>query len=101
MIAKIVYCEAVLSIISFVLMRVDKRKATKSKWRIPEKMLIFFNILGPIGAEIAMNFKFINGRHKNNKWYFQVTAFLALLLHGGIIYILLYNPYGWTFLTIS
>lgn len=80
-----------LSIITFILYFIDKRKAIKGKWRIPEKVLLLSSFLGgALGGYLSM----IIFRHKTTKehWYFTFVNILSILLHigGGIlIYIFL------------
>ena len=67
----------IMSIISFVLYGVDKKKAIKGKERIKEKTLLFFTIMnGSIGAFFA-RFVF---RHKTEKIYFSFTIYSGLII---------------------
>lgn len=67
----------IMSIISFTLYGVDKKKATKGKERIKEKTLLFYTIFnGAIGAFFA-RFVF---RHKTEKKYFSLTIFAGLFI---------------------
>ena len=60
---------ALMSIIGFIIMYVDKKKAKKGKWRIPEAGLFAIAILGGgIGSTLGM-YVF---RHKTKHWYFAV-----------------------------
>ena len=60
---------ALMSIIGFITMYVDKKKAQKGKWRIPEAGLFAVAILlGGIGSTLGM-YVF---RHKTKHWYFAV-----------------------------
>ena len=76
-----IYAEIILNLLSFILMRSDKRKAVKKLRRTPEITLLFFTVLGPLGTFFAMNFKFFNGRHKSNKVYFHIVTILGFILH--------------------
>ena len=68
---------AIMSIISFVLYGIDKKKAIKGKERIKEKTLLFFTIMnGSIGAFFA-RFVF---RHKTEKIYFYFTIYSGLII---------------------
>lgn len=61
---------AVCSLITFALYAVDKKKAQKDAWRIPEKVLLGFSFLGGgIGGYAAMRIC----RHKTKHWYFHVV----------------------------
>lgn len=67
----------IMSIISFTLYGVDKKKAIKGKERIKEKSLLFYTIFnGAIGAFFA-RFVF---RHKTEKKYFSLTIFAGLFI---------------------
>ncbi len=67
----------IMSIISFTLYGVDKKKAIKGKERIKEKTLLFYTIFnGAIGAFFA-RFVF---RHKTEKKYFSLTIFAGLFI---------------------
>ena len=58
-------------------MYVDKYKAKKHKWRIPEKTLFLFAILGgSVGSILGMQIC----RHKTKHWYFVVFMPLILIL---------------------
>ena len=62
---------------AFILMGVDKSKARRHRWRIPERTLFFSAVLGgSVGAMAGMWFF----RHKTRHWYFVVgmPAILAL-----------------------
>lgn len=61
----------------FVLMRVDKQKAKKHQWRIPEKTLLFLGLIGGgIGGILGMRLF----RHKTTKISFKFTFALGTLL---------------------
>lgn len=61
----------------FVLMRVDKQKAIKHQWRIPEKTLLFLGLIGGgIGGILGMRLF----RHKTTKISFKFTFALGTLL---------------------
>lgn len=67
---------ALASLVSFVLMGLDKRRAKRGKWRIPEKTLFLAALcFGAPGGTLGM-FCF---RHKTKHWYFRL-GFPALLM---------------------
>jgi uncharacterized membrane protein YsdA (DUF1294 family) len=73
---------AVMNLISFFLMRHDKRCAKQGKRRVPEKKLFLAAALfGALGGTLGM-FVF---RHKTKHWYFRVFFPLMLLVQMGII----------------
>lgn len=57
-------------------MGIDKKKAKKGAWRIPEKRLFFIALLGgSIGSILGMK----TFRHKTKHWYF-VWGMPAILI---------------------
>ena len=67
---------AVVNLVSFVLMGVDKRRARRGKWRIPERTLFLAAAcFGALGGTLGM-FCF---HHKTKHWYFRI-GFPALLM---------------------
>ena len=59
---------AVVSVIGFILMGVDKAKAKKGAWRISEKTLLGTALLGG-GAGVWLGMEVF--RHKTKHWYFK------------------------------
>ena len=82
----------ILNLIGFALMGVDKRKAIRHAYRIPEKTLFLAAFLGgSIGSILGMQLF----RHKTKHWYFVIgmPAILILqillvlfLFHLGILH---------------
>ena len=71
-----------MSVIAFILYGVDKRKAKKEMWRIPEAVLLGWGFFGgAIGALCGMKVF----RHKTKHWYFWVVNILGLILHIAAI----------------
>jgi uncharacterized membrane protein YsdA (DUF1294 family) len=69
---------AVMSIVAFILYGVDKRKAKREAWRIPEAVLLGWGFFGgAVGALCAMKVF----RHKTKHWYFWAVNILGLVLH--------------------
>lgn len=67
-----------MSIISFILYKVDKNRAVKKQWRIKEVVLLGSSFLfGSIGGLCGMYLL----RHKTKHWYFVVINFLSLIIH--------------------
>ena len=65
------------NIFTFALYAIDKRKAAKGRWRISEKVLIFFTLaFGGIGALLAMCLI----RHKTQKRKFKFAAAIGLII---------------------
>lgn len=74
----------VINIIGFLIMWLDKYKAKKGKWRIPEKTLFIITALGGgIGTTIGM----YTFRHKTQKLNFVIGfPFITILEIVTIIY---------------
>ena len=73
---------AFMSIVAFILYGVDKRKAKREAWRIPEAVLLGWGFFGgACGALCAMKFF----RHKTKHWYFWAVNILGLILHIAAI----------------
>lgn len=60
---------AVMNITGFCLMGIDKKKAVKHRWRVPEKTLFAASLLGGSIGTWAGMYVF---RHKTRHWYFVV-----------------------------
>lgn len=68
---------AVMSFLAFILYGVDKFKAKRGLWRIPERVLLGFALLGgAVGALVGMNLF----RHKTKHWYFWAVSIIGLIL---------------------
>ena len=66
---------AVLNLISFILYGVDKSKARRRAWRIPERVLLGFSFFGgAVGGLFGMNVF----HHKTKHWYFWAVNLLGL-----------------------
>ena len=63
-----------LSLITFFMYAADKRKASKGKWRIPEKVLLLSSFLGgAFGGYPAM--LIFRHKTKGEHWYFTFVNF--------------------------
>lgn len=72
----------VINGIAFVTMGMDKRKAKKGKWRVPERVLFMQAVFGgSIGALAGMHFF----RHKTRHKKFVVGMPLILVVQIGIV----------------
>ena len=72
----------VMSIIGFLSMYIDKRKAIKHQWRISEKTLFIIALLGgSIGSNLGMTIC----RHKTKHWYFVIGMPVILILQIIIV----------------
>jgi len=72
----------IMNIIGFFIMAVDKHKAKKHAWRIPEKMLFLASLVGGSIGTWAGMYVF---RHKTKHWYFVIGMPLILVLHVVLV----------------
>lgn len=71
-----------ISLITFILYASDKRRAKRGKWRIPERVLLGFSLLGGgIGGALAM----LLLRHKTKHTYFTVVNVLGIAIQILIV----------------
>ena len=74
---------ALITIVAFALMGIDKRKAKKGAFRISEASLFITALLGGSIGSVAGMLIF---HHKTNHWYFQFfMPFISLLQMAGIL----------------
>ena len=70
------------NIVTFSLMGIDKKKARKNQYRIPEKTLIVSAIVfGALGATFGMKIF----RHKTKHWYFKYGFPFLLVIQLAIL----------------
>lgn len=80
----------VVNLIGFALMGIDKYKAKKRAFRIPEATLFIVAMIGgSIGSIIGM-YAF---RHKTRHWYFVYGMPAILILQILLIALLLHAPF--------
>jgi uncharacterized membrane protein YsdA (DUF1294 family) len=81
-----------MNLLGFALMGIDKQKARKHAWRIPERTLFLASILGGSIGTWAGMYVF---RHKTKHWYFAVgmPAILMVQIVIGIAIIHAYMFY--------
>lgn len=74
-----------ISLAAFILFGIDKQKAKKHKWRIPEKTLLGMCLIGGfVGGFLGMQ----TFRHKTKHWYFYAVIVLSAVLWAFLLYIL-------------
>lgn len=72
----------VISLITFFLYAIDKLKAKLDAWRIPERVLLGFSLLGGgVGGYLAM----LLFRHKTRHWYFTLINITGILIQVGVL----------------
>lgn len=79
----------VINLVAFALMGIDKHKAKKRLWRIPEATLFLFVIFGGSIGGIAGMFAF---HHKTRHWYFLYGFPFILILQLIALYLLWRSP---------
>ncbi len=80
---------AAVNVVSFMMMGIDKRRAIKRAFRIPEATLFVLAIIGgSIGAIAGMHLF----RHKTRHWYFLYGMPVILALQIILILAVLFSP---------
>ena len=75
----------VMTLLGFMSMYIDKKRAREHKWRISEKTLFLIAILGgSIGTNLGMRVC----RHKTKHWYFVVGMPMILVLQIAAVCVL-------------
>ena len=83
---------AVITIVAFALMGIDKHKAKKGAYRISEASLFITALLGGSIGSVAGMLVF---HHKTQHWYFQAfMPLIALLQMAGELTLAIYKM-GW------
>lgn len=82
-----IYIFLVWNGITFLMMAIDKFKATHGKWRISESALLTSAFaMGGLGSLLgALVF-----HHKTKKWKFRILLPTALLFNGSLIFLIWY-----------
>lgn len=84
---------AMMNLIGFAIMGIDKRRAVKKLWRIPESTLFIIALIGgSIGSIIGMQVF----HHKTRHWYFVYGMPAILLLQVVAVIVLIYSPLQFT-----
>ncbi len=79
----------IINVIGFAIMFIDKQKAKKGKWRIPEKVIFIVTALGGGIGTISGMYAF---RHKTQKLNFTIgLPFITILEIIGAIYFIVIN----------
>jgi len=76
-----------VSIVAFVLMAIDKKKARAGAWRVPEKTLFIIALLGGgVGGWLGMKV----WHHKTQHWYFRLGfPLIAIVQIAVLIYLMI------------
>ncbi len=79
---------AIVNIVGFAMMGIDKQKAIRGAWRISEASLFLAAIIGgSIGSILGMQVF----RHKTKHWYFKYGMPAILILQIAIVVFLFIN----------
>jgi uncharacterized membrane protein YsdA (DUF1294 family) len=79
-----------INTLGFALMGIDKHRARKKKWRIPERSLFICAFLGgALGAAIGMR----SFHHKTKHWYFKYGLPLIFLMQAALLVFLYIKGY--------
>lgn len=75
-----------INVILYLMMVIDKKRAIKDGWRIPEKNMYIAAVLGGgLGGMCAMVFK----RHKNRHMDFILVFTVTAVLHMVVAFLLI------------
>ncbi len=73
----------IINLAAFAVFGIDKKRAKKGQWRIPEKTLFLSAILGgSIGAILGMYIF----HHKTKHWYFQFGIPAIMIVQIAAVY---------------
>ncbi len=85
----------VLNIAGFASMGIDKRKAQRNAFRIPEATLFAIALVGgSLGSNLGMRIF----RHKTKHWYFNIGMPIILILQISILVFLWLSPIEFSFM---
>ena len=72
----------IINLVGFFSMFLDKQKAKRGKWRIPEKTLFLLAVIGgSLGTTLGMHMF----RHKTKHWYFKFGMPMILIIQFVLI----------------
>ena len=78
---------ACINTLLFIFMGIDKSKARRNKWRIPESTLFMLSFIGgALGGIMGMQIF----RHKTKKISFRAVFLISLVIHA-VLLVLLYK----------
>ena len=81
----ITFALLIWNLIIFLIYGIDKFKARRDAWRIPERYLLSFAFLcGGFGAWLAG----VTFHHKTRKWYFKTVWFLGIVTTLVALYLI-------------
>ena len=75
---------AIVNMLGLCIMGIDKNRAKKNQWRVPEKTLFLFSLIGGSVGTWAGMYAF---RHKTKHWYFVIGMPAILILQIALFII--------------
>ena len=86
---------AIVNLAGLIVMGIDKLRARKRAWRIPESTLFVIALIGgSLGTTIGMHLF----HHKTMHWYFLFGMPAILVIQIAAVLILMYSPIQFAFL---
>ena len=86
---------AIVNMAGLIVMGIDKLRARKRAWRIPESTLFVIALIGgSLGTTIGMHLF----HHKTRHWYFLFGMPAILVIQIATVLILMYSPIQFAFL---
>lgn len=80
------YFILLINLAGFITVGIDKYKSKRKLWRIPERVLFWFAI---IGGSIGVYSGLLTFKHKTRHWYFMVGIPLIFAIQLGIVYLII------------
>lgn len=81
---------AAVNVITFIMYGIDKWKAKRNKWRVPEATLLWMAVFGgSIGAWLGIKVWHHKTMHNKFRYGVPLILFAQILLVGGMVYWLL------------
>lgn len=80
---------AAVNLLGFLMMGVDKSKARRRAWRIPEAHLF---LIALIGGSFGTTMGMLLFRHKTKHWYFVYGMPTILIIQLALVVILYLSP---------
>ncbi|SFA69920.1 Uncharacterized membrane protein YsdA, DUF1294 family [Acetitomaculum ruminis DSM 5522] len=77
-----------MNVVGLVIMGIDKYKALKDAWRIPEKTLFLISLFGGSVGTWSGMYMF---HHKTKHWYFVIGMPVIMLCHIAIALYVYFN----------
>ena len=78
---EMIYYLCAINALGLFAMWLDKRKARRHEWRIPEKTLFLVSLIGGSVGTLAGMYLF---HHKTRHWYFVIGMPLILVVQIGV-----------------